>query len=238
MGSACVFFDSSPKQAILSDFNSDLIQFFEVLKERPSALSVALRQWSPGGEDYYAVRELVPPILPSETRAARFLYLNRFAFNGVYRTNRQGQFNVPRGIRTGQLPTLTHLQQASMHLRTATVARQDYRETTAKARRGDFVYLDPPYRNDTRSTYGEYGYGAFGSSSDVATLALELDRLSRVGAYVMLSFNDDSGLEHVLDEWVTTRVSRRRNVAAAAENRTVLKGEILSTNYSRVRDIA
>lgn len=233
MGSACVFFDFAPGRALLSDFNADLVHFFDTLKDSPDALYDAFASWASDGSEYYEVRAVNAADLNSATRAGRFLYLNRFAFNGVYRTNRKGEFNVPRGARTGEAPTRSELLQASSRLQHATIAHADYLATTAMAARDDFVYLDPPYRNDARPTYGEYGYGSFGSESDVASLASELERLNNTGARVMLSFNDDTGLEEALAGWDVTKVARRRNVAAAASARTTLKGEILATNYSR-----
>lgn len=233
MGSACVFFDVAPQRATLSDFNLELVDFFRVLRDSPSRLYKSFTSWSISGDDYYDVRSLDPGDLDTEERAARFLYLNRFAFNGVYRTNRQGVFNVPKGARTGRIPSHEELLVASRLLVGKEINHADYLATTSEAGKGDFVYLDPPYRNESRPTYGEYGYGSFGLEEDVQSLAVELDRLDRLGAFVMLSFNDDSGLEQVLDNWFTTRVSRRRNVAGVAKARTELRGEILSTNYGR-----
>lgn len=232
MGSACVFFDAVPPRAQLSDFNAELVQFFRQLQSSPTALAQAFLDLDATGERYYEVRNLNPEALSDSARAARFLYLNRFAFNGVYRTNRSGQFNVPRGVRTGALPTTTDLIEASALLEGATISLQDWRSAIADAGDGDFVYLDPPYRNQHRSTYGEYGYGSFSTSSDVQQLADELRRLNEAGAKVLLSFNDDDELGDALDGWAVDRIERRRTVAGSSPSRTTLKGEILAMNYS------
>lgn len=238
MGSACVFFDATPPRAELSDFNPDLVQFFLQLQGEPDALSRAFAEFDGAGEDYYAVRGVNPSTLSATVRAARFLYLNRFAFNGVYRTNRSGQFNVPRGVRTGALPTASELKEASLALASATIAHRDWRDAIAEAGPGDFVYLDPPYRNQLRHTYGEYGYGSFSTASDVQNLGEELVRLNQAGAKVLLSFNDDDELGDALAGWTVNRVERRRTVAGASPSRTTLKGEILAMNYSAEAAVA
>ena len=231
MGSACVFFDTAPTSASLSDFNADLVLFFSELRDHPNDLIASLRSMHPEGDDYYDVRAQDASSLSPSRAAARFFYLNRFSFNGVYRTNRRGEFNVPRGARTGAIPGDAELLAAASHLRQVNITCCDYRQATARAVHSDFVYLDPPYRNDSRETYGEYGYSSFGSAEDVAELGEELRRLDAIGARVLLSFNNDEGLETVLNEWNVIRVSRTRSVAAAATSRTALMGEILAMNY-------
>ena len=231
MGSACVFFDTAPATAQLSDFKDELVGFFATLRDDPNGLITAFESFDQTGDQYYDVRDVDPSSLQGTDRAARFLYLNRFAFNGVYRTNRKGKFNVPRGVRTGALPSRDELLAASFQLRDSTVECKDYLNATASASAGDFVYLDPPYRNESRATFGEYGYNSFGSSDDVQALATELIRLDGLGAHVMLSFNDDDELGDAISGWHVTRIARRRSVAGSSSSRTVLQGEILATNY-------
>lgn len=231
MGSACVFFDVSPHRAKLSDFNEDLVDFFLNLRNDPDGVIDAFTRLDPTGGEYYQQRSLRPGALSPPARAARFLYLNRFAFNGVYRTNRRGEFNVPRGVRTGALPTSEELRAASSALQSATVIQRDYLTATKEVTKGDFVYLDPPYRNTTRATYGEYGYEAFGSINDVTTLAGELQRLDGIGARVLLSFNDDDEIIASIPDWTIERIDRKRSVAGRASARTALAGEILARNY-------
>lgn len=238
VGSACVFFDLAPQSARLSDLNSDLIQFFVELRDQPDQLCQEFAKLDPSGDDYYDSRKRNPSDLTHSERAARFLYLNRFAFNGVYRTNRKGEFNVPRGVRTGQLPSEQDLLEVSELLRGVEIDAVDFRRATGMAESGDFVYLDPPYRNPSRTTYGEYGYGSFGSEDDVRELAKEISRLNEAGAQVLLSFNDDEGLKEVLEDWRVLQISRRRSVSAKVTSRTELRGEILAMNYSPEGSIA
>ncbi|MFJ4017218.1 DNA adenine methylase [Microbacterium sp. NPDC090014] len=238
MGSACVFFDAGPTSASLSDFNYELVQFFHELQSNVEALATAFAELDPLGGDFYNVRAQRGEALTPADRAARFLYLNRFAFNGVYRTNRAGQFNVPQGKRTGALPSSSELLEASRQLSGTSIRCLDWREALEPATAGDFIYLDPPYRNDTRPTFGEYGYGAFGSAKDVQLLAAELKRLDSLGARVLLSFNDDHELGDTLEGWHIERIERRRSVAGKSGSRTTLRGEILARNYRQEAKVA
>lgn len=232
MGSACVFFDALPSRARLSDTNSHLVDFFRELRDDVAGLVSAYAAWDSAGDDYYRVREYLPEDLTPSERAARFLYLNRFSFNGVYRTNRKGQFNVPRGSRTGKLPSFEELQEISGLLCNVELRCEDHLVATSDSRPEDFVYLDPPYRNESRPTYGEYGYGSFASAADVRDLSAELVRLTDQGTKVLLSFNDDEELLDALEGWTVIRIERRRTVAGRAAARTSLTGEILAYNYS------
>lgn len=236
MGSACVYFDLLPANALLSDLNSELVHFFCELRDNVHSVADAFELMDSNGDDYYEVRAKSKLDLESADRAARFLYLNRFGFNGVYRTNRRGEFNVPRGSRTGAPPSREELLGTSKALQGANIVHSDYLEVTRLAHPDDFVYLDPPYRNASRETYGEYGYGSFGTDEDVASLAMELKRLDEIGAKVLLSFNDDSELENALDGWEVKHIVRRRSVAASTSARTALSGEILAWNYQVARD--
>ena len=234
MGSACVYFDLLPDKAVLSDLNFELVQFFRQLRDHPESVADAFNAMDSSGDAYYELRAMVPADLDASVRAARFLYLNRFAFNGVYRTNRRGEFNVPRGVRTGAPPNTAELLEVSRLLRNVRIENHDYLQVTSEAQAGDFVYLDPPYRNTDRETYGEYGYGMFGSEGDVATLAQELRRLDQTGANVLLSFNDDGELLAAIEHWTIVRINRRRSVAGSATARTALAGEILAHNFAVV----
>lgn len=231
MGSACVYFDLLPEDAILSDLNSELVHFFRHLRDDAEGVSNSFGALDRSGDAYYEVRSLTPGELDPSARAARFLYLNRFAFNGVYRTNRRGEFNVPRGAKTGVPPSKADLLEVSRALQNVQIEHCDYLSVTAGARVGDFVYLDPPYRNTSRETYGEYGYGTFGTENDVVTLGAELERLNDIGVNVLLSFNDDRELLPAIEDWTIVRISRRRTVAGHATARTALAGEILAHNF-------
>jgi DNA adenine methylase len=231
VGSGCLYFTTKSSSAALSDFNPELIGFYQALQNNSGELIAAFDNLRDLGEAYYEIRKMDSLALSEVDRAARFLYLNRFAFNGVYRTNRQGEFNVPRGVRTGALPTTSELLALSERLQGVEIFCADYRDALHAVKSSDFVYLDPPYRNVHRKTYGEYGYESFGSDDDVVQLGAELERLTNIGAKVLLSFNDDAELADSLANWTVERIERRRSVAGNAARRTSMAGEILAWNY-------
>jgi DNA adenine methylase len=101
-GSACFFFHLVPNQAILGDLNSDLINTYRFLRRDVERVIECLRRLPTGKKAYYRIRALSPSTLTEPEQAARFIYLNKYCFNGLYRTNRRGEFNVPFGDNKGQ----------------------------------------------------------------------------------------------------------------------------------------
>jgi DNA adenine methylase len=162
--------------------------------------------------------------------AARFLYLNRFCFNGVYRTNRNGDFNVPRGSNTGAMPALHELRRASKMLRRAEISVADFETTLDAARPGDFVYIDPPYFTRKGIKPGEYGYGSLGGSDDMRRLAAAVKRLSERRVRYILSYSESRTLIRLLSPAFTSRVRVRRSVGGAEANRKHAR-ELIMANY-------
>ena len=104
MGSACLFFDLQPKDAVLGDINNDLIRTFLAVRDHPRAVANRLTKIPLGKRSYYAIRKQRLSDLDPVEAAARFIFLNRYCFNGLYRTNEAGRFNVPYApLGTGRL---------------------------------------------------------------------------------------------------------------------------------------
>ena len=230
-GSGCLYFSIRPKQAKVGDFNPDLIDFYAALRDAPDAVVSAFLRLPISDAEYYELRAKNPANMEAADRAARFLYLNRYSFNGVYRTNRSGQFNVPVGKKAGAPPSRTELLAAAHALGLTKLSNADYKETLRDVRQGDFVYLDPPYVNPLRKGYGEYGYGSFGAEGDMLQLNNELLRLHHLGAKVLFSFGSAMGLETALDGWEVMSVSPRQSVASSSSARKHNPTEILARNY-------
>jgi len=229
-GSAALFFSLAPSSAILGDINQDLVHFYRVLAARPGAVARAVTLFAPNGGDYYAVRALRPNQLSDTKAAARFLYLNRFCFNGVYRTNKRGEYNVPRGTRTGAMPTVCELRLASGILRRANIQACDFETTLDSARRGDFVYIDPPYFTRRGLKPGEYGYGSLVGRDDLSRLITAVLRLSDRGVKYLLSYSDSRMLIRELEPAWTKRVLVRRSVGGNSAHRKIVR-ELILSNY-------
>jgi DNA adenine methylase len=148
LGAGSLFFAVRPSQAVLSDANASLIDCFTRVKAEPGAVWECLREltYQTDPTKYYELRATFNDLSDSVEKAALFIYLNKTCFNGIWRVNRRGQFNVPYGgkVRAG-FPTIDQLKECSAALRCADLRVQDFSEALTEAKAGDFVYMDPPY---------------------------------------------------------------------------------------------
>lgn len=219
MGSACLFFSLEPKVAMLGDTNQELISAFTTIRAQPERVHALLTGFPIGEETYYRLRDEPPPASDHLYRAARFVYLNRFCFNGIYRTNRRGQFNVPfGGDRSGALPTLAQLIEASALLRRATIHSGDFETTLSGCAAGDFVYLDPPYSVANRRIFKQYGPSVFGID-DLKRLSLMLPQLDARGVKFVLSYASCSEAREFFGRWSKQCRMTTRNVSGFAKHR-------------------
>jgi DNA adenine methylase len=228
-GSAALFFDLEPPKAILGDLNEELIRALRAVQRNPSGVMAYLRGLPRGKEAYYRIRAVHPRALCSSARAARFLYLNRYCFNGLYRTNRNGAFNVPYGPpKSSRGVNEELLTKASTLLRRASLMHCDFEEILEISEPGDFVYLDPPYAVSNRRVFAEYGPTPF-SSADLARLAAALSRLEARGIAFLVTYADSSEARSLFKPWESHRIWTRRNIAGFAARR---RGsyELLATN--------
>src|SRR5579863_3700940 len=143
-GSACLFFAIKPAKAILGDLNPELIATYIEVKYRIAAVLKELKRLKADDKDeYLRLRKLDTSTMTPPARAARFIYLNRYCFNGIYRTNLAGQFNVPfSGVRCGAVPDDEVFERCSNRLRHARFINGDFERVLEQAERGDLVYMD------------------------------------------------------------------------------------------------
>lgn len=227
-GSACYFLALEPQRAILSDINPDLIATYRAIKSSPGEVAEAVSKWSKTKKEYLRIRLSRPD--SQIAAAARFVYLNRLAFNGVYRENQQGQFNVPfGGHRNGHMPTKSELAAFSATLSKARLSCSDFEDIVDETEEGDFLYLDPPYHYGTGRNRGEYGCGAF-SSSDLNRFLAASVRAAERGVLILISYNKAHKLGKVLQGWTLSYCNARRSVAGFAKLRHSVR-EYLLRNY-------
>lgn len=147
LGGGAVFFHLRPQTAVLSDVNSNLIETYEAICLNQRATIENLwdhhHQHLKKPERYYIVRANEPETI--DARAARFIYLNRTCFNGIYRVNRNGKFNVPRGSKTKVMMPDDDWHGWSMALQGAELLNSDFQPVIDQAEKGDFLFVDPPY---------------------------------------------------------------------------------------------
>ena len=230
-GSACLFFELEPPSALLGDINRELIETYEVVRSQPQDLFRALNTWKNQADEYYRVRAMDLAALDETQRAARFIYLNRFCFNGLYRTNRSGRFNVPYGGRkTGALPSLEQLLYTSDLLSNTELVAGDFSVVLGRVKVGDFVYLDPPFSVTGRRIFKEYDRATFGES-DLARLRRSLTALDELGATFLLSYADSPEGSVLAGGFSNKKIATRRNIAGFTGNRRTFN-ELLVTNQS------
>jgi DNA adenine methylase len=188
LGGGAVFFHGLPRRAVLADINKDLIATYRTIRNDPARVIRVLRRRAVTEEMYYRVRDDEPK--DAAGRAARFLYLNRTAFGGIYRLNMAGKFNVPYGggDRTPEVLWKTEiLRLASRALRRAKLIVSDFEPVIEAAGTGDVVYCDPTYTvahdNNGFIRYNERNF----SWSDQERLASAAFRAADRGAMVLVS---------------------------------------------------
>ncbi len=219
-GSAALYFSLQPKKALLNDVNSQLIETYEQVRDHPRAVFNRYSKLELGKDSYYKIREINSETLDPLTSAARFIFLNRFCFNGIYRTNMKGQFNVPfSSSGTGNLQDWETLKNISKQLKQAKLSNKDYLQfLRSNAREGDFVYLDPPYAVNNRRIFKQYGPDTFGLN-DLENLASYLDKLEIIGVKFLVSYAVCKEALELFDKWNTKKVYTQRNVSGFAKHR-------------------
>lgn len=231
-GSAALFFYLEPRHALLGDLNRELIGSLKTIRWRPQAVHSVLTGWERSRKAYYDLRSQDPSSMDCCTRAARFLYLNRLCFNGLYRTNHRGEFNVPYGgDRSGALPTLEALCDAARLLRQAELFEGDFSATLDSVRPGDFVYLDPPYVSDESRIFAEYGPSVF-STGDLGRLKMVIEGFREKGVSFVLSYADVPAVEWLAEGFYLEKVRVRRNVGGFLARRRSAR-EAVITNIPR-----
>lgn len=145
VGGGAVFFDLLPRSAELSDLNKELITAYDVIKNSVDELITSLKKHVYDKDYYLEVRAQDISKLSDTEVASRFIFLNRTGFNGLYRVNKKGQFNVPFGrYKNPIICDEGNLRRVSKKLQNATIKHQDYKSVLNSAKRGDFIYFDPP----------------------------------------------------------------------------------------------
>ena len=223
--------------ALLSDINSELITTYKVVRDEPEKLERALRLMSakyrsdPAPDYYLSVRALKP--VDDVSLAARMIFLNKTGFNGLYRVNRKGEFNVPPGKFKSPpvICDVDRIRAASAALKGVKLARRIYDEFAwwQAIEPHDFVYFDPPYvPASATANFTSYTKTGFGPE-DQACLAKEARRLKNEGVHVMLSNADvHEARKHYGAPFKIERVTARRNINSKGGSRGAV-GEIIVT---------
>ena len=235
VGGGAVFFDLLPLKAVLSDLNSELVITYNVIKDDVEKLIKSLKKHKYDKEYFLKVRAKDTKKLSNVERASRFIYLNKTCFNGMYRVNKSGKFNVPFGSQKNPLICdEENLLKVSDALKNVKIIEQDYKQVLKDAKKGDFVYFDPPYYPLNR-TSSFTGYTADGflekEQEELRDTYLELHKK---GCFVMLSNSNTEFIKKLysnLDKKIKIHeVAANRMINSDATKRGKIK-EVLVINY-------
>ncbi len=234
VGGGAVFFDLLPEEAYLSDLNKELVITYNVIKNDVEKLIKSLKKHKLDKEYFLKVRAQNPENLLDIDVASRFIYLNRTCFNGMYRVNSRGGFNVPFGKYTNPLICdENNLRKASKALKNVEIKNQDYKEVLKKARKGDFVYFDPPYYPISKTaSFTSYTSEVFLDKEQIELRDIFVE-LHRRGCFVMLSNSDTPFINKIYAESRGVRITKveaGRAINSDASKRGKIT-EVLVTNY-------
>ena len=231
-GGASLFFALCPESAVLSDANAHLIKCYEFVRDVPQRVAAYLRMHASRTcrDYYYTVRSVYNQRRYSAAQAARFIYLNKTCFNGIFRVNKRGKFNVPYGWKEPPaLPDEDALVRASKALKRAKLLAAPFEEILSAPRIGDFVYLDPPYPPLNGSAYfTHYTRGRFGEA-DQERLAASFCALTKRGCLVMMSNADTSLTRNLYRPFKARHLEVTRYVSCKKQKHRAQ--ELIITNY-------
>lgn len=220
LGSGAIFVALAPKKALLSDLNDHLITTFRAVRDDPASVEKLLcqHQLQHCREHYYATRAATPTSTPAI--AARFIYLNRTCFNGIYRVNRKtGRFNVPMGDRTTVIFDTDDFHMWSQQLGNAEIQVCDFEESIAHCSRGDALFLDPPYTvQHNRNGFVRYNESLF-SWDDQRRLAAAATCAAQRGVHVIITNAAHPSVSRLYPEALFRRTQINRNSSVSAHHK-------------------
>lgn len=221
-GGGAIFFSLQPAKAVISDLNPELINLYNSVASDVEAVISYLREMPNDKEFYYETRSLKVGDLTASQRAARTIYLNRTCYNGLYRVNRQGQFNVPFGhYKNPLICDEDNLRAASRILGQARIMLGDYKTVLQEtAEPGDFIFLDPPYLPVSKyADFKRYTKEQF-YEEDHRELADEIARLQELGCHVLLTNSNHPLVHELFDRYKVEVFSTRRFINCDSTKRT------------------
>lgn len=235
-----LLFELQPKRAVINDYNKELMNVYSCIKDEKKfnlMIKELDRHESLHSEKhYYEVRGLDKNKkkfnkISDYKRAARTIYLNKACFNGLYRVNSSGEFNVPFG-KKNKINTYDGINLGIIYYflnaNDIKILNEDFEESVKDAKRGDFIYFDPPYDSDT-STFNSYTENGF-SKDEQRRLAKVFKDLDKRGCYVMVSNYNTKLVKELYSGYNFHKVVAPRNIGAKAKDRGAVE-EVIITNY-------
>ncbi len=229
VGSGAVLFNLSPKSAIISDINRDLIDTYQALADDWEAVYKILKVYDQkhSYDFYYKIRNSSPqkPCL----KAARFIYLNRTCWNGLYRVNRKGKFNVPKGTKEKVILSTDDFESISRLLKRCSIRNDDFQSVVDEAQEGDFLFVDPPYTvKHNNNGFVKYNEKMF-SWDDQVRLAGTIKEAAKRGVQIVVTNASHQCIKELYEDFLQIPITRASVIAASPKNRGVYE-ELVITN--------
>lgn len=222
VGGGALFFGLAAPKSIIADCNPELINFYRTVVSDLDGIEKTLSQWSVDEKTFYKVRSLRFEELSETVAAARMLFLNRTCFNGLYRVNKQGQFNVPWGrYAQPKIFDRERLEAARACLTKAEILLGDYEEVLlASAKEGDVVFLDPPYLPISKySDFKRYTKQQF-HETDHFRMAEVVREIRSRGCHTLITNSNHPLMHELYAEFQIDVIDTRRNINSRADRRT------------------
>lgn len=235
IGGGALFFELQPENGYISDMNAELINLYSVVRDNVYELIQDLNKHEITKDYFLKIRNLDRTkkynTLSNVEKAGRFIYLNRTCFNGMYRVNAQGQFNVPFGnYKNPRIVDADNLINCSKLLKNTEIKCADFSEVLNKVKKGDFVYFDPPYV-PLSETSSFTSYTKDGFDIDMQFKLREVcDELDSMGVKFMLSNSDTKLVHELYSSYKINKVFASRAINANANGRGKIT-EVLVKNY-------
>ena len=234
VGGGAVFFEVLPERAVLSDMNAELVTTYNVIKSDVEKLIRSLKEHIHEKDYFLELRAKDISKLSSIEIASRFIYLNRTGFNGLYRVNKSGQFNVPFGsYKSPVICDEDNLRAVSKTLKNVNILHQDYKHVLKTAQSGDFIYFDPPYFPVSKTaSFTSYTAGSFLEKEQIE-LRNTFVELHKRGCFVMLSNSDTPFINELYTDIsgvAIHKVSAGRAINSKGSGRGKIT-EVVVTNY-------
>jgi len=221
IGGGAMFFAMQPSSGVIADSNPELVNVYQCIADNVEQVIEHLSHFENSESCFYKIRKQVFTDLEKEYAAARMIYLNRTCYNGLYRVNKKGEFNVPYGnYKNPQICSPTTLLAASKALQNVEIICGDYKDVLAKsAKSGDLIFLDPPYLPISKyADFKRYTKEQF-YEEDHKELADEVARLQKLGCHVILTNSNHPLVHELYESYEIKVVNTRRNISSKAETR-------------------
>ena len=239
VGGGAVLFGLQPEKATINDINGELINLYSTIKNTPQAFLEKIMAFDGvdcDKEYYYAQRARYNEKVAAGERdselAALFVWLNKHCFNGLYRVNSKGQFNVPYNNKNGKTLSVSaeNIEEMSAFLQNVEILQGDFEASVAEAKKGDFIFFDSPYAPINANSFEDYTKEGF-AEEEHRRLASLFSELSRRGCYCMLTNHDVPLIRELYAEYSIEVVTVKRLINRNANARTGT--EVIITNYRR-----